>query len=55
MAGFGQTDGPADPNEDVIVIHLGRLLSDAEYKAVVDSIVKFMNKRYPDGKFTIPS
>lgn len=23
MAGFGKTNGPQDPDEDVIVIHLG--------------------------------
>lgn len=28
MAGFSNTNGPADPNEDVIIIHLGRSLTD---------------------------
>ena len=42
-------------SEDTIVIHLGRVLSDEEYKAVVDSVVAFMNKRWPDFNFKLPS
>lgn len=42
-------------DEDTIVIHLGRVLSEPEYNAVVDSIVAFMNTRWPDYKYTIPS
>jgi len=47
MAGFGKTDGPQDPNEDVIIIHLGHL-SDEQYNRVVDSITAFMNARWPN-------
>ena len=47
MAGFGKTDGPQDPDEDVIVIHLGHL-SDEQYNRVVDSITAFMNARWPN-------
>ena len=47
MAGFGITDGPRDPNEDVIVIHLGHL-SDEQYNRVVESITAFMNARWPN-------
>ena len=41
------TDGPG-PDEDIIVIHLGRVLPDAAYNAVVQSIIAFMNKRWPN-------
>ena len=42
-------------NDDVIVIHLGKSLSDAEYNAVVSSVVAFLNKRYPNFDFRLPS
>lgn len=48
MAGFSKTDGPADPNEDVIIIHLGRSLSDEQFERVQRSIIAFMNARWPD-------
>ena len=47
MAGFGKTDSPQDPDEDVIVIHLGHL-SDEQYNRVVESIMAFMNARWPN-------
>lgn len=47
MAGFGKTDGPQDPNEDMIVIHLGHL-SDEQYNCVVESVIAFMNARWPN-------
>ncbi len=47
MAGFGKTDGPQDPNEDVIVIHLGHI-SDEQYERVLESITAFMNARWPN-------
>jgi hypothetical protein len=46
MAGFGQTDG-MEPDEDVIVIHLGHL-SESEYDAVLKSVIAFMNARWPN-------
>lgn len=42
-------------DDDVIVIHLGKSLSVAEYDAVVASIVAFLNKRYPNFDFRLPS
>lgn len=48
MAGFGNTDGPTDPNEDVIIIHLGRSLSDEQFERVQRSVIAFMNARWPD-------
>ena len=47
MAGFGKTDGPQDPGEDVIIIHLGHL-TDEQYNRVVESITAFMNARWPN-------
>lgn len=47
MARFGKTDGPQDPDEDVIIIHLGHL-SDERYKRVLESVTAFMNARWPN-------
>ena len=47
MAGFSKTDGPQDPGEDVIIIHLGHL-TDEQYNRVVESIMAFMNARGPN-------
>lgn len=47
MAGFGKTDGPQDPDEDVIVIHLGHL-SHKQYDKVVESVIAFLNQRWPN-------
>lgn len=47
MAGFGKTNGSQDPNEDVIVIHLGHL-SDKQFERVQQSIIAFMNTRWPN-------
>lgn len=47
MAGFSKTDGPQDPDEDVIVIHLGHL-SDERFEQVSQSIIAFMNTRWPN-------
>lgn len=44
---FGQTNGP-DNGEDVIVIHLGKNLTDEQYNAVLKSIIAFMNARWPN-------
>lgn len=48
MAGFSKTDGPTDPNEDVIIIHLGRSLTDEQFERVQRSVIAFMNARWPD-------
>jgi len=48
MAGFGKTDGPQDPNEDVIIIHLGRNLTDEQFERVQQSVIAFMNARWPN-------
>lgn len=47
MAGFGITDGPRDPNEDVIVLHLGHL-TDEQFDRVQQSVIAFMNARWPN-------
>lgn len=47
MAGFGKIDGPRDPDEDVIVIHLGHL-SDEQFERIQQSITAFMNARWPN-------
>ena len=47
MAGFSKTDGPADPNEDVIIIHLGHL-TDEQFNKVQESVIAFMNARWPN-------
>lgn len=51
---FEKTEAPT-LDEDIIVIHLGCTLSDLEYKAVLDSIIAFMNKRWPNGQYSIPN
>ena len=48
MAGFSKIDGPADPNEDVIIIRLGRSLTEEQFERVQRSIIAFMNVRWPD-------
>ena len=48
MAGFGKTDGPQDPGEDVIIIHLGRSLTDEQFERVQQSVIAFMNARWPN-------
>lgn len=47
MARFDKTNGPQDPNEDVIVIHLGHL-SNEQFERVQQSIIAFMNTRWPN-------
>lgn len=47
MAGFSKTSGPADPNEDVIIIHLGHL-TDEQFELVQQSVISFMNTRWPN-------
>lgn len=34
-------------DEDIITIHLGTVLSEEQYNEVVQSIIKFLNKRWP--------
>lgn len=34
-------------DEDIITIHLGKILSEEQYQEVVDSVLAFMNKRWP--------
>lgn len=48
MAGFGKTSRQQDPNEDIIVIHLGKNLTDEQYNKVVKSVIAFMNARWPN-------
>ena len=46
MTRFGKTED-FDTDEDVIVIHVRRL-TDEQYNRVADSIVAFMNARWPN-------
>lgn len=46
MVRFGKTED-FDTDEDVIVIHVGHL-TDEQYNRVVDSLVAFMNARWPN-------
>ena len=47
MAVFNTTDGP-ETNEDVIIIHLGRSLTEEQFERVQQSVIAFMNARWPD-------
>ena len=47
MAGLGKIDGPQDPDEDVIIIHLGHLTNE-QFERVQQSIIAFMNTRWPN-------
>lgn len=46
MVRFGKIED-FDTDEDVIVIHVGHL-TDEQYNRVVDSIMAFMNARWPN-------
>lgn len=46
MAGFSKTNGQQD-QEDVIIIHLGHL-SDEQFERVQQSVIAFMNARWPN-------
>ena len=35
-------------DEDIITIHLGKVLSEEQYNDIVQSVIAFMNKRWPD-------
>ena len=47
MAGFGKTNNQIREDEDVIIIHLGHL-SDEQFNRVQESVIEFMNKRWPN-------
>jgi hypothetical protein len=47
MGTFGQTDG-MEPDEDMIVIHLGHNLIDEQFNRVQESVIAFMNARWPN-------
>jgi len=57
MEKFEEEQKPAEPSdeelqrhqddEDIITIHLGKILSEEQYQEVVDSVIAFMNKRWP--------
>lgn len=46
--GFGEASGPGDQNEDIIVIHLGKSLTDEQFERVQNSVIAFMNARWPN-------
>lgn len=37
-----------EEDEDIIIIHLGKILTEEQYDEVVQSILAFMDKRWPD-------
>ena len=37
-----------EQDEDIITIHLGKVLTQEQYDEVVASITAFMNQRWPD-------
>ena len=39
-----------ETEEDVIVIHLGRVVSDEVYNEIQQSVIKFLDKRWPINK-----
>lgn len=39
-----------ETEEDVIVIHLGRIVSDEVYNEIQQSIIKFLDERWPINK-----
>ena len=44
-----------EDDEDIIIIHLGKILTDEQYEEVLASVRAFMSKRWPDfaqNKFT---
>ena len=43
----------ANRDEDIIVVHLGRILPEKEYEKVVASVIAFMNARWPGGKIKV--
>lgn len=42
-------------DEDLIVIHLGKVLPEEEYRAVVSAVIAFLNQRFPDHNFRLPN
>lgn len=42
-------------DEDLIIIHLGRVLPEEEYRAVVSAVIAFLSQRFPNHNFRIPS
>lgn len=36
-------------DEDIITIHLGRVVSDEVYKQIVNDIVRLLERKYPSG------
>ena len=42
-------------DEDIVVIHLGKRVTQSEYDAFVASIVAFLNQRYPNHNFSLPN
>ena len=42
-------------DEDTIVIHLGKVLPEEEYRTVVSSVIAFLNQRFPNHNFRLPS
>lgn len=41
--------------EDIITIHLGKVLTQEQYDEVVASIIAFMNQRWPNSQIGVDS
>lgn len=37
-----------EKDEDIITIHLGKVLTEEQYNEVVNSVIAFMNQRWPE-------
>ena len=37
-----------EEDEDVIIIHIGRVLTEQQFNEVMESVIAFMNKRWPN-------
>ena len=37
-----------EKEEDIITIHLGKILTQEQYDKVVESVIEFMNRRWPN-------
>ena len=41
--------------EDTVTIHLGKKLSEQEYRAFIDALIAFLNKRFPNHNYKLVS
>lgn len=48
MSEFLISDELLEGDDDIIVIHLGQQLTDEQYERVLNSVIAFLNVRWPD-------